>query len=57
MQCVEVSALSGQGMEDLEMALFLEAEAMNLTAPVDGCDGAGVVLEVRFYLVVYGRLD
>jgi translation initiation factor IF-2 len=25
-QCVEVSAMTGQGMEDLEMALFLEAE-------------------------------
>ena len=49
-QCVEVSAVSGQGMEDLEMALFLEAEAMNLTAPVDGCDGSGVVLEVRSFL-------
>ena len=49
-QCVEVSAVSGQGMEDLEMALFLEAEAMNLTAPVDGCDGSGVVLEVRLFL-------
>ena len=48
-QCVEVSAVSGQGMEDLEMALFLEAEAMNLTAPVDGCDGSGVVLEVRVF--------
>ena len=59
-QCVEVSAVSGQGMEDLEMALFLEAEAMNLTAPVDGCDGAGVVLEVRLFhslLFPYGRLD
>ena len=45
-QCVDVSALSGQGMEDLEMALFLEAEAMNLRAPRD-CDGVGVVLEAR----------
>jgi len=45
-QCVDVSAVSGQGMEDLEMALFLEAEAMNLRAPRD-CDGAGVVLEAR----------
>ena len=25
-QCVEVSAMTGQGIEDLEMALFLEAE-------------------------------
>ena len=59
-QCVEVSAVSGQGMEDLEMALFLEAEAMNLTAPVDGCDGSGVVLEVRVFHSLsfpYGRLD
>ena len=59
-QCVEVSALSGQGMEDLEMALFLEAEAMNLTAPVDGCDGAGVVLEVSVFHSLsfpYARLD
>jgi translation initiation factor IF-2 len=45
-QCVEVSAHSGQGMEDLEMALMLEAEAMALTAPVD-CDGTGVILEAR----------
>jgi translation initiation factor IF-2 len=45
-QCVDVSAVSGQGMEDLEMALFLEAEAMNLRARRD-CDGAGVVLEAR----------
>ena len=59
-QCVEVSALSGQGMEDLEMALFLEAEAMNLTAPVDGCDGSGVVLEVSVFHSLsfpYARLD
>jgi translation initiation factor IF-2 len=59
-QCVEVSAVSGQGMEDLEMALFLEAEAMNLTAPVDGCDGSGVVLEVSVFHSLsfpYARLD
>ena len=47
-QCVEVSAMTGQGMEDLEMALFLEAEALDLTAPNDtGTDGAGTVLEAR----------
>lgn len=45
-QCVEVSAVSGLGMEDLELALFLEAEAMELTARVD-CEGAGVILEAR----------
>jgi hypothetical protein len=47
-------------MEDLEMALFLEAEAMNLTAPVDGCDGSGVVLEVSVFHSLsfpYARLD
>ena len=47
-QSVEVSAVTGQGMEDLEMALFLEAEALQLTAPNDkGTDGAGTVLEAR----------
>ena len=48
-QSVEVSAVTGQGMEDLEMALFLEAEALGLTAPGrdEGADGAGTVLEAR----------
>ena len=48
-QSVEVSAVTGQGMEDLEMALFLEAEALGLTAPGrdEGADGAGSVLEAR----------
>ncbi|EEH58762.1 uncharacterized protein MICPUCDRAFT_15560, partial [Micromonas pusilla CCMP1545] len=45
-QCVEVSAMTGQGMEDLEMALFLEAESLNLTARRD-CEGVGVILEAR----------
>ena len=45
-QAVEVSAHTGMGMEDLEMALFLEAESMSLTAP-RACDGAGTVLEAR----------
>ena len=46
---MEVSAVTGQGMEDLEMALFLEAEALGLTAPGrdEGADGAGSVLEAR----------
>ena len=46
-QCVEVSAHTGLGMEDLEMALFLEAEAMQLTARVD-CEGEGY--SGRFFL-------
>ena len=47
-QSVEVSAVSGLGMEDLEMAVFLEAEALGLTAPCDAfSDGAGTVLEAR----------
>ena len=45
-QAVEVSAHTGMGMEDLEMALFLEAESMSLSAPRE-CDGSGTVLEAR----------
>lgn len=45
-QCVEVSAHTGEGMEDLELALSLEAEAMALTASVT-CEGAGVILESK----------
>ena len=47
-QSVEVSAVTGFGMEDLEMALFLEAEALKLTAPDSrATDAAGTVLEAR----------
>ena len=46
-QSVEVSAKTGQGMEDLRMALSLEAEALNLTAPVDDAEALGTVLEAR----------
>ena len=47
-QSVEVSAVTGFGMEDLEMALFLEAEALGLTAPDSrATDAAGTVLEAR----------
>ena len=47
-QSVEVSAVTGQGMEDLEMALFLEAETLGLTAPNSiETDGNGTVLEAR----------
>jgi translation initiation factor IF-2 len=59
-QSVEVSAKTGQGMEDLRMALSLEAEALNLTAPVDDAEALGTVLEARLDpgrgVVIHGLL-
>lgn len=44
--CVEVSARTGKGMEDLKAAILIQAELMNLRAPVTG-DAEGYVLESR----------
>ena len=59
-QSVEVSAKTGQGMEDLRMALSLEAEALNLTAPVEDAEALGTVLEARLDpgrgVVIHGLL-
>ena len=45
-QFVNVSALTGQGVEDLLNAIILQAEVMELTAVPDG-PGRGVVIESR----------
>ncbi len=45
-QFVKVSALTGQGVEDLLNAIILQAEVMELTAVPDG-PGRGVVIESR----------
>ena len=45
-QFVNVSALTGQGVEDLLNAIMLQAEVMELTAVPDG-PGRGVVIESR----------
>ena len=45
-QFVNVSALTGQGVEDLLGAIVLQAEVMELTAVADG-PGRGVVIESR----------
>ena len=45
-QFVKVSALTGQGVDDLLNAILLQAEVMELTAVPDG-PGRGVVIESR----------
>lgn len=44
--CVEVSAKTGAGLEDLKAAILIQAELMNLRAPTTG-DAEGYVLESR----------
>lgn len=44
--CVAVSAKTGRGMDELKEAILLQAELMDLRAPVDG-EGEGLVLESR----------
>jgi translation initiation factor IF-2 len=34
--CVEISAKTGRGMEDLKAAIIVQAEIMDLRAPTDG---------------------
>ena len=45
-QFVQVSALTGQGIDDLLDAILLQAEIMELSAPVEGA-AKGVVIEAR----------
>ena len=44
--CVEVSARTGRGMDDLKAAIVVQAEIMELRAPIDG-DAEGFVLESK----------
>ncbi|MEO0293987.1 MAG: translation initiation factor IF-2, partial [candidate division WOR-3 bacterium] len=43
---VKISALKGEGIDELLEAIILQAEDLNLKAPVD-CPGRGVILETQ----------
>eukprot|EP00877_Chromochloris_zofingiensis_P011704 jgi/Chrzof1/6788/Cz19g09140.t1 len=45
-QCIETSARTGAGLQDLEEALLLQAEVMELTAP-RSCPASAVVVEAQ----------
>ena len=45
-QCVEVSALKGTGVDNLLQAVIIEAEVRDLTAPTDGL-ASGIVIESK----------
>jgi len=44
---VEVSAVTGQGLEELQDAIALQAEMLNLEAPVEGVNAEGIIIEAR----------